>query len=206
MRTITLCASADPCACDPCRCECCGCDVGERGTCVDAQGAACDCCPPRLLGIAGGGTILTAKGSVNLMLFASNLLDPPDLPPGTVQPLGRLRWVDPGADLTLESLRIDAYGPMAAVETGRQLAGWTTVNGTGEYPFVLRAIVTDPPEAGRDYVSLLGGDAVLGDPATAGVSLPTTGFHYVVEGYLETGDLQLLRLGWIPAAGTVSNA
>lgn len=139
-----------------------------------------DRCQRCLIGLTGGGVVSTAAGEAQLVLFASRLeVDSGDPAAGFV------RWVIPGegeSDLTLESVGPIAYGPVEGDEQAREVRGTMQRNGSGEYPFVLRAVDFGTAASGQDTASIQVGNLLAegGD------------FGYEGEGRLVGGDLQLL--------------
>jgi hypothetical protein len=150
---------------------------------------------PTLLGIAGGGAVSTDAGDAHLSLMATNITsdDPEATAPLTV---GQVHWwapVDGGAPILLESTVVEEYGPMPDNDSGRVIRGLISVNGEGEYPFVVRAIDGGLTGEAVDYVEIQVGDAVEG---TSG-----TGFTYAAEGPLTSGDVHLIAIEFEPEAG-----
>ena len=147
--------------CEPCFC-------GDDG---------CQCC---LSGITGGGLVRTAEGDVQFVLFASVLQE------GSSQAAGFVRWLlphAPGNPVMLESVGPIAYEEPREVE--RVVRGIMQVDGSGEYPFVLRVVDAGPTAIGEDTAALLVG-------TRTGTGDANSGYGYEGEGKLIAGDLQLL--------------
>ena len=83
------------------------------------------------------------------------------------------------------STAVEEYGKMSNNESGRVIRGTMSVNGVGEFPFVVRAVDGGFSGDAGDSVEIHGGDAVEG---TSGSELT-----YSASGALETGDFQLLN-------------
>jgi hypothetical protein len=146
----------------------------------------CQCC---LSGITGGGLVRTAAGDVQFVVFASVLQE------GSSQAVGFVRWVLPHAPS--EQVMLESVGPVAYEEPReleRVLRGIMQVDGSGEYPFVLRVVDAGPTAIGEDTAALLVG-------ARTGAGDATSGYGYEGEGKLIAGDLQLLgRVAPVPGA------
>lgn len=141
---------------------------------------------PIILGVAGGGSIATEAGSTDLSLMATNIA-PSDADGTEPLTVGQVKWWAPDTDgqpVVMESTVIEEYGPMPDNESGRVIRGQMTVDGEGEYPFVVQAIDGEFTDETVDSVTIQVGDAVEG--------ISGTGFSYSAEGPLESGDIQLL--------------
>ena len=101
--------------------------------------------------------------------------------PSLAEPVGLLRWTDPAAGLTLESVRLQIYEPVRDLPGVREVRGSVRANGAGIHPFVFRLADVGPDGRGQDTVALAVGDEVPG--ATP------SGLAYAVEGVLVAGDL-----------------
>lgn len=137
-------------------------------------------------GIGGGGAIKTTDGTANFAITATRMTP---MNYGDSEPLvlGQLRWTATSADgstTTFTSVLIDEYGWIKDIDGGRWARGTLTVNGEGEYPFVLRTVDGGPPDAGQDTIELSVGNTIEGQDSTS--------FGYHAEGSLTSGDLQLL--------------
>lgn len=141
-------------------------------------------------GVAGGGVVQIDGGTdANVSVFASAI----QIPDADQQLfVGRVQWVETDSGLVLESTKITACIVMKGREDGREVRGEMSVNGGGNYPFVLQVIDAGPPGAGVDAITLDVGGAVESDDAT-----PTEGrrgFSYSAGGAIVGGDFQNLSI------------
>jgi hypothetical protein len=148
-------------------------------------------------GIVGGGLAQFESGEANFSLFASRLIVDGEEPGGV---LGRVRWVDATAGLTLTSVSLSDYLDIQIADRegeARRLIGELAVegaemtgDGAGPYPFVLEAVDAGTPGTGLDMVSLFVGEGVVTE--TAATPAADTGFRYNAAGMVVLGDLQVL--------------
>ena len=142
-------------------------------------------------GVAGGGTVeLDESGEVvaDLSLLASAVIVP-DADAEFV--VGSVKWVESGG-LVLESTEVTACLVMEERDDGREVRGTMSVNGAGNYPFVLRVIDAGPPGSGFDSVDLVVGQGIDGDEATP--SVRRRGFSYSAAGPVIGGDFENLSI------------
>jgi hypothetical protein len=104
--------------------------------------------------------------------------------------LGHLQWVDPtwrGEGLTLESVEITGYTHVPGAEPHiNEVRGDASLNGTGRYPFLLRAADAGPAGSGQDTLSLLVGFPVADEQATPSMS---SGLAYAVDATVVAGNI-----------------
>lgn len=135
--------------------------------------------------IGGGGTILTDTGSASFSVYALQVPYPTDeyLPADT----GGIHWTatsDDGATTTFASVLVDDYGWDGEGDASpRWIRGLMSVNGEGEYPFVLRLLDGGLPGSGEDTAELVVGSAIEGSDSQ--------GFGYHASGPLTYGDVQI---------------
>lgn len=137
-------------------------------------------------GISGGGSLATANGPAQFTLFATGITASGAAGEPVVR--GQVQWTATdanGEQLLLQTVETTDYGPIEGTEGGRFIHGTMSVNGEGEYPFVLNAVDAGPPGEAQDTVSLAVGSEVEG--------ASSSDFGYAAEGPLETGDIQLLN-------------
>ena len=142
-------------------------------------------------GVAGGGTVeLDESGEViaDLLLFAS-AISVPDAEADFV--VGSVKWVESGG-LVLESTEVTACLVMDERDDGREVQGTMSVNGAGNYPFVLRVIDAGPPGSGFDSADLVVGQASDGGDATP--TIRRRGFSYSAAGPIIGGDIENLSV------------
>jgi hypothetical protein len=139
-------------------------------------------------GVAGGGTVRLASGEEAILALSVLETQSPDQGEGAntedqprPAPVGLLRWADPAASLTLESVGLCVYEPVRDLPGVREVRGSVRANGASVHPFVLRLADVGPDGRGQDTVALAVGDEVPG----AG----QTGLAYAAEGVLVAGDL-----------------
>lgn len=136
-----------------------------------------------VVGITGGGVVATATGDAHVSLFGTRLEVGGQQEAGP--PLGAVHWTDPGAGLEFASVTVTHYGWVPDQEQAREIRGTMSLNGSGAYPFVLRAVDAGPPGSGEDTVALTVGDNVA-------VGEEPTGVDYIASGPLVGGDVELL--------------
>jgi hypothetical protein len=139
-------------------------------------------------GMSGGGLAQLATGAeprlANFGLFASAM----QLSDGTALVLGRIVWIEAGTDLRLEALAVTSCVPIPDRTDGAEVRGRISVNGEGDYPFVIRAYDAGRPGSGLDRIEI----EVNTESARAGVDPADadTGFSYETSATLVAGDLQ----------------
>lgn len=141
-------------------------------------------------GVTGGGLAKIDRamepGLANFSIFASVV----QFPEGGTAFVGRVHWVEAGTGLTLESTEITECAGFGDHPGGRRVTGQMSVNGQGNYPFIVRTLDDGPPGSGRDTIELEVNGAQVGDEVPADVTL-TTG-TYAASARLVAGDFQLL--------------
>ncbi len=147
---------------------------------------------PATTGVAGGGTLQGLGGGA--VSFVLAVVPVPD-PVGVVSLHGTFRLVDetePSIPIVLESLRFETFGLLSPGSMqGRQIVGWASMNGAGEYPFLLQ--VEDLGEAGTEedqFNLVFGADAepFLGGEAK---NCDCGGVSYSLRSRVVTGDITL---------------
>ena len=142
----------------------------------------------RLRGMAGGGLARLDSGDeprlANLSLAASAM----QLPGGSTLFVGRLQWIEAGTGLRLESSEVTQCIPVAGRTDGAEVRGRLSVNGEGDYPFVIEAYDTGLPGSGLDTIKL----EVNGPNAREGTERgsPDPDFAYEMTATLVGGDFQ----------------
>ena len=105
-------------------------------------------------GMAGGGLARLESGGsqplAQFSLFASAM----QLPEGNTLFLGKILWVEAGAGLQLESTEITQCVALEDRPDGAQIRGRMTVNGEGDYPFVIHAFDSSLPGTGKDSIMI----------------------------------------------------
>lgn len=141
-------------------------------------------------GVTGGGLAkidnVEEPGLANLSIFASAV----QFPEGGIAFVGKVHWVEAGTGLTLESLEITECVKFGDHPGGRRVTGRMSVNGEGDYPFVMRTLDDGPPGAGRDTIELEVNGAEVGDEVPIDVTLSEG--TYAASARLVAGDFQLL--------------
>jgi hypothetical protein len=141
-------------------------------------------------GVTGGGLAkidnVPEPGLANLSIFASAM----QMPEGDTVFVGQVRWVEAGSGLTLESIEIAECIPFGDHPGARRVSGRMTVNGAGDYPFVMRTLDDGDPGAGRDTIELEVNGAAVGDQIPAEVTIGEG--TYAASARLVAGDFQLL--------------
>jgi hypothetical protein len=135
-------------------------------------------------GIAGGGQVKESGNRTHFSVFASRFEGD-----GLKQPyfVGRFQWVDGKADIKLESTTIESYGPIeGGSENDRELRGTAKLNDEDGHPF--RVVMADEggPGSGLDSISVSVGKAGAKDATTDPI--------YKLEGKLDIGDIELLKI------------
>jgi hypothetical protein len=140
--------------------------------------------------VTGGGLAkidnVAEPGLANLSIFASAM----QMPEGETVFVGRVHWIEAGTGLTLESTEITECIPFGDHPGGRRVSGRMTVNGAGDYPFVMRTLDDGSPGAGRDTIELEVNGATVGDQIPIEVTLGEG--TYAASARLVAGDFQLL--------------
>lgn len=147
---------------------------------------------PATTGVAGGGTLQGLGGGA--VSFVLAVVPVPD-PIGVVSLHGMFRLVDetqPSLPIVLESRRFETFGLVSPSSMqGRQIVGWASMNGAGEYPFLLQ--VEDLGEAGteEDQFNLVFG--VDAEPFLGGEAknCDCGGVSYSLRSRVVTGDITL---------------
>ncbi|MEA2598440.1 MAG: hypothetical protein QOF01_4909 [Thermomicrobiales bacterium] len=135
-------------------------------------------------GIAGGGQVKEEGSRTHFSVFASRFEGESLKEPVFV---GRFQWVDGKADITIESTKIDFYGPIeGGSENDRELRGTAKLNDEDGHPFLVRMADEGGPGSGTDSISVFLGKAGAEDAETDPI--------YKLEGKLDVGDLQLLQI------------
>ena len=142
----------------------------------------------RQRGMAGGGLVRLEEGRANLSLVATRLILPEDAGEFVV---GSVRWVASGGP-SLASTAVTGYDqlPSSAGEEGRRIRGTMSVDGAGDYPFVLDVFDAGPPGSGKDRLVLAVGDAIVPEAGATPTPPSDDGFGYAAAGMLATGDFQ----------------
>jgi hypothetical protein len=145
-------------------------------------------------GMVGGGLVKLEHGFANISLLATKST----FPDQHQVVVGSILWVETGTRVSLASLGLTSYEDLPGEDTGRRIQGTMSVNGTGQFPFVLDVVDGGPPGSGKDTIALTVGD----DLATAGngtsTEETTTGigdsFRYQTSGIFASGDIQDIDL------------
>jgi hypothetical protein len=142
-------------------------------------------------GVTGGGLAkidnVAEPGLANLSIFASAI----QMPEGESVFVGQVHWIEAGTGLTLESTEISECIPFGDHPGGRRVSGRMTVNGLGDYPFVMRTLDDGAPGVGRDTIELEVNGATVGDQIPTEVTLGEG--TYAASARLVAGDFQLLN-------------
>jgi hypothetical protein len=148
-----------------------------------------------LAGIAGGGTLTAPGGEVSfsLAVFRSVGATGEPVVQGSFLLSDQTAPTDPVA---IEGIEFTEFEQLSMLSpAGRRIVGWATLNGSGEYPFLLQVEDLGAPGSGEDTFHLvLGEDAVpfLADDAIS--SCDCAGFSYNVQSGVLSGDLALFNL------------
>ena len=141
-------------------------------------------------GMTGGGLAKIDAGDepalANFSLFASAM----QFPEGNTLFLGSIRWIEAGTGLRIESTEITQCQPLEDRPDGAEIRGRMTVNGEGDYPFVIRAFDSGEPGSGVDAIEI----DVNGADAREGISDEDgdPDVTYQVRASLAAGNLQWL--------------
>ena len=142
-------------------------------------------------GVFGGGLAKIDGGEepglAHLSLFASAV----QFPEGRLAFIGGVRWLEAGTGLMLESTEITECVGTDEHPGARRVSGRMTVNGAGDYPFVLTAVEIGPPGSGQDTIEL-----EVNGPNTAGEGeeAASDDFTYSVAARLVAGDFQVVSI------------
>ena len=143
-------------------------------------------------GIAGGGFIEGPDAAVHFSLFATRLPLGED---DEVIISGRVQLHDPLQGWRMESVAVEAYGPVEGEDENlRELSGTMLVKLSEddegvEYPFVLRAVDVAGPGEGQDTLTLQVGGAL---PATSDGG--AFEFSYALNRTVSAGDIELVEV------------
>lgn len=145
-------------------------------------------------GIAGGGALRAINGEVSfaLAVFTTNGADGEPGVQGTFQLEDA---TDPMITVTISSVRFDSIEQLSEKATrGRRIVGWATLNGAGEYPFLLEAEDLGSPGSGEDQFNLvLGADAESFISAKQASNCDCGGYSYGLRSTVLSGDLALFE-------------
>ncbi len=139
-------------------------------------------------GMTGGGLVKLEGGGepalAHFSLFASSM----QFPEGDRLVLGTIQWIEAGSGLQLVTTEVTQCIPMEDQADGADIRGRMSVNGEGNYPFVLHAIDSGAPGSGLDAIEL----EINGPNAREGTEAESNGsdFIYQVSGTLVAGDFQ----------------
>ena len=139
-----------------------------------------------LRGMAGGGLAKLDGGDeprlANLSLAASAM----QFPEGNTLFLGRIQWTEAGTGLVLASTEVSQCIPVAGRNDGAEIRGRMSVNGEGDYPFVIEAFDTGQPGSGQDAITI----EVNGPRAREGATTEAqeSDFTYEATATLVAGD------------------
>lgn len=156
-------------------------------TSVAAQGAATPAAESTSPGgVAGGGTLLgLGGGEVSFVLAV--------IPIDDTAYAGTFRLVDetePSIPILIESLRFDGIQVLSdSAPQGRKIIGWATMNGAGEYPFLLQVQDLGEAGSGEDEFNLVFGaeaEPFLGPNAK---DCDCGGVSYSLRSRVVTGDI-----------------
>lgn len=164
-----------------------------------AQDATLDLTPVTsdtpLAGIAGGGTLAAPGGEVSfsLAVFRSVAATGETVVQGSFLLNDQTSPEDP---VEIEGIEFTDFEQLSRLSpAGRRIVGWATLNGSGEYPFLLQVEDLGPPGSGEDTFHLVLGEEalpLLADDAIS--SCDCAGFTYSVESDVLAGDLALFNL------------
>jgi hypothetical protein len=155
-------------------------------------------------GIVGGGRVEFGEGAADFSLFASRLNFEWETREVIV---GSVLWIDVSTGSVFRSTSVADYivpENQPAQGASRQIVGMMSVDGEGDYPFVLDVIDAKVSESGQDSVSLKLGEAVRG----AGGATPAAGvgFRYTAAGPVAAGDIQELDIEINSETGVIQPA
>jgi hypothetical protein len=159
-------------------------------TARDATPVASPAAGATLDAIAGGGVLnqLGVEVPFSMMFFTTG---------GDEGVGGTFRLVDgtiESAPLVIEGTGVISYEQLSETAThGRRIVGWATINGTGQYPFMLQVEDSGEPGSGEDVFNLVLGEAAvpfLGGEDKSGCDCG--GFGYSLRSNVMAGDITLL--------------
>jgi hypothetical protein len=105
-------------------------------------------------GMTGGGLAKLDGGTeprlAHFSLFASAM----QMPEGNTLFLGKIQWVEAASSLHLESTAITQCVALEERPDGAQIRGRMTMNGEGDYPFIIHAFDSALPGTGKDTLML----------------------------------------------------
>ena len=141
-----------------------------------------------LRGMTGGGLARIERGDepelVNFSVFASAMI----LPDGQGLVVGSIRWIEAGTGLRLQTIEVTVCRPMADRPDGADIRGRMSVDGEGDYPFLLEAIDAGQPGSGLDAVRLEVNSPRAREESTTEAT--DADFVYEVAAALVAGDCQ----------------
>lgn len=147
-------------------------------------------------GIAGGGALQAINGEVSFSLAVFRAAGTDGEP--LVQGMFLLEdATDPMITVTIASLRFDTFEQLSEKSpNGRRIVGWATLNGAGEYPFLLQVEDLGTPGSGEDQFNLvLGADAEPFISEAQASNCDCGGYSYGLRSALLSGDLAVFALG-----------
>ena len=139
-------------------------------------------------GMTGGGLAKLDGGAeprlAHFSLFASAM----QMPEGNTLFLGKIQWVEAATGVHLESTAITQCVALDDRPDGAQIRGQMTMNGEGDYPFIIHAFDSSLPGTGKDALML----EVDGPQAREETDAPTDGGDpvYATTATLVGGDFQ----------------
>jgi len=141
-----------------------------------------------LRGMTGGGLARIERGDepelVNFSVFASAMI----LPDGQGLVVGSIRWIEAGTGLRLQTIEVTVCRPLVDRPDGADIRGRMSVDGEGDYPFLLEAIDAGQPGSGLDAVRLEVNSARAREESTTEAT--DADFVYEVAAALVAGDCQ----------------
>jgi hypothetical protein len=141
-------------------------------------------------GMVGGGLVKLEHGFANVSLLATKST----FPDQHQVVVGSILWVETGTHVSLASIDLTSYEDLPGEEAGRRIEGTLSVNGTGQFPFVLDVIDGGPPGSGKDTIALTVGDdrstVANGKPVEGTTSGTGDSFRYQASGNFASGDIQ----------------
>lgn len=105
-------------------------------------------------GMTGGGLAKLDDGAepqlAHFSLFASAM----QMPEGNTIFLGKIQWIEAASGVHLESTEITQCVALEDRPDGAQIRGRMTMNGEGDYPFIIHAFDSSLPGTGKDAIML----------------------------------------------------
>lgn len=105
-------------------------------------------------GMTGGGLLKLDRGVepqlAHFSLFASAM----QMPEGNTLFLGKIQWIEAATGLHLESTAITQCVALEDRPDGAQIRGRMTINGEGDYPFIIHAFDSALPGTGKDALMI----------------------------------------------------